>query len=398
MANFSVGGGLGTLTLPTAGSNRAAILDSVTGQDVDMKFRVAADKVAAGSNYYVYMVTRHNGGNALRPKLIFNTNGTIAVHAGVTINNSESSLGTAVVVPGLTQSPNGFIWLRAQVIGTNPTTINVKAWADGQPEPNGWQFTASDSHAAVQVGGGVGVRAYVNSGATNMPLTFSFDDLAATVTVPPPPGPVAADAFGRTVNGGWGSADSGGAYALQGPASDFSVSSGAGSILSPTINKGHGALLDGAVAADVDVLLRISADRVASGGAYFVYAVCRRNGTSEYRPRLILNANGTVTVGASVLNNGAESAIGTGVVVPGLTQSPNSFIWLRAQVTGSGPTTIKVKAWADGQAEPSGWQYSATNQLAALQGAGSLGLRTYVAGATPVTLRFDDLSITDIHP
>ena len=41
--------------------------DSVTGQDVDMMFRVAADKVAAGSNYYVYMVTRHNGGNALRP-------------------------------------------------------------------------------------------------------------------------------------------------------------------------------------------------------------------------------------------------------------------------------------------------------------------------------------------
>jgi hypothetical protein len=32
-----------------------------------MMFRVAADKVAAGSNYYVYMVTRHNGGNALRP-------------------------------------------------------------------------------------------------------------------------------------------------------------------------------------------------------------------------------------------------------------------------------------------------------------------------------------------
>jgi hypothetical protein len=316
----------------------------------------------------------------------------------VTINNSESSLAPAVVVPGLTQSPNGFIWLRAQVIGMNPTTINVKAWADGQPEPAGWQFTASDSHAAVQVAGGVGVRAYVNSGATNMPLTFSFDDLAATVTVPPPPGPVAADAFGRTVNGGWGSADSGGAYALQGPAADFSVSSGSGSILSPTTNRGHGALLDGAVAADVDVVLRISSDRVASGGAYFVYAVCRRNGSSEYRPRLILNANGTVTVGASVLNNGAESAIGTGVVVSGLAQAANSFIWLRAQVTGSGPTTIKVKAWADGQSEPAGWQYSATNQLAALQGTGSFGLRTYVAGAVPVTLRFDDLSITDIHP
>jgi hypothetical protein len=99
------------------------------------------------------------------------------------------------------------------------------------------------------------------------------------------------------------------------------------------------------------VLLRISADRVASGGAFRTPCVVAT--ATVYRPRLILNANGTVTVGASVLNNGAESAISTGVIVP-VDQAANSFIWLRAEVTGSGPTTIKVKAWADGQAEPSG--------------------------------------------
>jgi hypothetical protein len=100
----------------------------------------------------------------------------VQVHAGVVINNSESSIAPAVTVPGLTFSPNSFIWLRTEVTGTSPTTIRIKAWADGQPEPGTWHYTVTNSTAAVQTAGNVGLRTYVSSGLTNAPVAFGFDD------------------------------------------------------------------------------------------------------------------------------------------------------------------------------------------------------------------------------
>ena len=98
---------------------------------------------------------------------------------GWSINGTESSLGTSVTVPGLTPAAGTFMWLRAQVTGTNPTTIKVRAWRDGDPEPSTWQFTATNSLAALQAAGGVGLASYIGSGTTNVPVTVSFDDFVA---------------------------------------------------------------------------------------------------------------------------------------------------------------------------------------------------------------------------
>jgi hypothetical protein len=92
-------------------------------------------------------------------------------------------LGTGVVT-GLSQSGGAFFWVRAQVVGTNPTTINVKVWADGSSEPSTWQFTASDSTATLQAPGALGLRAYLSSGATMAPLTLSFDDYSVVAPAP----------------------------------------------------------------------------------------------------------------------------------------------------------------------------------------------------------------------
>lgn len=178
----------------------------------------------------------------------------------------------------------------------------------------------------------------------------------------------------------------------------MSINNNSGAISASSPGLGRGALLNGISVRDVDIKFRVSANRVASGGAYFIYAVARHNGSDEYRPRLIMNPNGTVSVHASVLINGHESSLGTPVVVPGLTQSANSFIWFRAQVTGANPTTIRVKAWAAGTAEPD-WQFVTTNSSIDCQTSGSLGLRTYVSAtstSTPVTFRFDDYRVLSL--
>ena len=158
------------------------------------------------------------------------------------------------------------------------------------------------------------------------------------------------------------------------------------------------ALLNDVNARDVNILFRVRTDKVATGGSIFIYAVARRTGNSEYRPRIILNADGSVSAHASVVVDGTEGPLGDAVVVGGLTQAAGAYIWVHAQVTGSNPTTVRVNAWADGQSEAPGWQFTATGAQAALQGSGSVGLRAYLAIAAsnaPVTVSFDDYSVAD---
>jgi PKD repeat protein len=276
-------------------------------------------------------------------------------------------------------------------------TVDFSDTSSGNPSSWNWNFgdgsssTAQNpSHTYAQAGDYVVQLTATNQGGP--------DTTTQTITVDPPSATeFAADAFARSVSNGWGNADVGGAYTLEsGAAANYNVSGGVGTITLPSANASRSVRLDGVSQADVDIRFRVASNKVLSGANLFVYAIARRNTNNEYRPRLILNANGSVSVSASVLANGSESALGSAVVVAGLTQAADSFIWLRAQITGSSPTTIRVKAWADGQAEPAGWQFSATNSLAALQGAGSLALRSYLATGgsnAPVTLSFDDYSV-----
>jgi CSLREA domain-containing protein len=221
--------------------------------------------------------------------------------------------------------------------------------------------------------------------------------LGTNVTVGEQQGPVvvAQDDFARTVTNSWGAAAVGGTYTLQGTAGNYDVANGSATIRVPAAGNTRAAMLNSTSQRDVDLRVRVSTDKVAAGGQYAMFAVARRNTNNEYRAKLIFNANGSVAVQASVVNNGKESPLGGAVTVSGLTQAADSYIWLRATVSGANPTAINVKAWKDGSAEPSGWQFSATDSTASVQGAGSVGLRLWLQGKVtnaPVTFRFDDYS------
>ena len=94
--------------------------------------------------------------------------------------SGELPLAPEMRVPGLTHAANRFFHLRAQVVGTNPTTVRLKAWQDGTSEPTNWQYTATDSQPLVQKAGSVGLQAYVSLPAANAPVSFRFDDLLVT--------------------------------------------------------------------------------------------------------------------------------------------------------------------------------------------------------------------------
>ena len=95
------------------------------------------------------------------------------------IDAKEEPLGQEILVNGLNATPGAYVRIRAQVTGSNPTTITIRAWADGSSEPTDWVSTATDSTPVLQGAGTVGVRAYLAAKTPNAPVVVSVDDFVA---------------------------------------------------------------------------------------------------------------------------------------------------------------------------------------------------------------------------
>jgi beta-mannanase len=212
----------------------------------------------------------------------------------------------------------------------------------------------------------------------------------------------ASDSFSRTLTDTWGSPYIGGKYTLGGTAADFGTNGSAGTIRVPTANWNRYAHLTQVSARDVEVRFRIKRDKVAAGGSQIVYFLARRVSPGySYQGRIRYGTDGTVRLQAVKEVAGAQTVIGGEKTATGLTAAAGTFIRVRGQVTGVNPTTILLKAWLDGQTEPSSWTYTGIDYASSLQVAGSVGLRTYLAGTVtnaPVVFTFDDYVVTDAPP
>jgi hypothetical protein len=220
---------------------------------------------------------------------------------------------------------------------------------------------------------------------------------------------VAADSFSRSLTGSWGSADTGGAYSLFSSPGDYSVAGGQGIIRLPAAVRTRRALLNSVAVQDLDLTFRVATDRLperlGGGAGQFASFIARHQTTvHEYRGRLRFGRDGGVYLLATFTHNGEASGelpLAPEVRVTGLTHAANQFFHLRAQVVGTNPTTVRLKAWQDGTSEPATWQFTATDSQPLVQRAGSVGLQAYVslpAANAPVSFRFDDLRVTNLAP
>ncbi|GAB3669833.1 hypothetical protein GCM10027589_38050 [Actinocorallia lasiicapitis] len=278
--------------------------------------------------------------------------------------------------------------------------------ASGSTDPDGsivsyaWDFGdgstgtgATPSHT-FPAGGTYNVQVTVtdDKGGTNGKLK--------TVTVNAPS--LATDGFGRSVVNGLGNADLGGAWTATGTAANLSADGTSALIALPTLSAGPGAYLNTLSSDDALVSAKVSSDKVGTGnGAYFWLAARRIAGAGEYRARVRFRPSGVVSLQLSRTDAAnAETAIGSELTVAGLTYAPGTVLNVKVLATGTAPTELKAKVWAEGSAEPD-WQLSTTDGTAALQAAGSVGLRTFLSGSTtnaPITLTVDDFSAVRTHP
>jgi hypothetical protein len=241
---------------------------------------------------------------------------------------------------------------------------------------------------------------YEYSGTTPPPTSTPPATSTPPPTATPPAGQVhVQDSFSRSLSDSWGSAGTGGAYIYGGGTNAnqaFDVNGSAGTILMSSPNIGRDAILQNVNIVNADITFRVQTDKISDRGSQEVVFLARyQNSNTMYRGRIRMFGNGEVFVQAVRGVDGSWLNLGSNTQVQGLTHTPNTFFWVRAQVTGTNPTTIRIKAWANGQSEPSGWNYTVTDSSSALQTSGAVGLRVWLGSATnaPVRFTFDDFLV-----
>ena len=181
-SNSSVSGGSGRMRIATAGSGNNVYLNGVSSSATDLYLTFATDKPASGSGVYLSAIGRRvSGAGEYRAKLLLTSNGSVALSLiRTTSTGAETTIASALTIPGLNYAVGDKLAMRLQVTGTGPTTIRAKVWELGTAEPTTWQRTVTDATAALQVPGSIGLTTYLSGSATNAPLTVLVDDLLAT--------------------------------------------------------------------------------------------------------------------------------------------------------------------------------------------------------------------------
>ncbi len=327
---------------------------------------------AASGSYQVRLtVTDDDGDSDSVTKTV-----TVASNVGPTAAFTSSTNGLAASFNGTSSSdPNG--------------PIASYAWTFG----DGTTSTAASPVHTYAAAGTYSVKLTVtdNDGAT--------DDETQSVTVSVPVGPLAEDAFGRSVTDGWGTAETGGAWTRYGTASIFSVTGGAGQMRVVAGASGPRVALSSVGSTATRATVKVSADKIADGGGSYVSLGGRATGTNDYRAKVKIAANGVLTLYLVRVVNNAETTLVSTNLGSAFNYTVGSTLQIRLEVTGTSPTTVRAKVWKTSQTEPSAWQLTTSDSTAGLQTAGGIALVSYLTSTVtnlPVTFRFDDLQAVPI--
>jgi len=176
-SRWSVSGGQGRFTMPSAGVGAWNRLNSVSLADVDATLDLSADKAATGGGTYISTAVRRTGNSEYRYNLRISPDGSVRLSVSRFVNGTETTIGAMQTVAGLTYQLGDVLRLRFRASGSGTTTLAASVWKTTGSEPATAQVTRTDTTAGLQGAGALGVYAYLSGSTTNAPVVASFDNL-----------------------------------------------------------------------------------------------------------------------------------------------------------------------------------------------------------------------------
>ncbi len=174
---FSVSDGVGVQQLNVPGRALASSLDSVSATNVTFSADLAFSKAATGGGIFSGIAVRKVGSTQYRFRIWTSTSGTELMIDRTAGGNTTVLSNTYVA--GLIYAPGATWRLKLDATGTSPTTLTAKIWDLSQTEPALPQLTTTDSTAALQGPGGIGLDNFLSGSATNAPNNVIYDNLIA---------------------------------------------------------------------------------------------------------------------------------------------------------------------------------------------------------------------------
>lgn len=215
---------------------------------------------------------------------------------------------------------------------------------------------------------------------------------------------IASDAFGRTVAAiSWGTADLGGIYTNAGitGAASMSVNGSEAVISLDAASRRVGGCLLSVSQLNTDILVRYRLNKVPTGGQARLEIGARTISAPNggYYGQLFINTTGLIDGNFYRRDAaGAQVAIGSSSASGLAAYTASRWLWFRFQAIGTSPTTIRSRAWYDGDPEPGTWMWTQTDSTALQQAAGGVNILAALGtGVTtlPWVANYDDLVVTD---
>jgi hypothetical protein len=133
------------VTLARAGSGRFVGRSTTKRRDVELRFHVRARRVPNAEGAEVYALMRRGPGRDYRAIVRVRRNGTVSVGALRTRGGVSRWIGSEQVVQGIRATRRSTLEVRARVMGSDPTRVQLRVWLRGHREPSSWQVDVRDS-------------------------------------------------------------------------------------------------------------------------------------------------------------------------------------------------------------------------------------------------------------